>query len=348
MYNNYPKQLGFFFPPEWDLHEAVWISWIHKTDTFLNNFDKVILQYSEFIREVSKSEIVRINVCNEFMKENVVKYFNQININTSKIEFYIHPTNDTWCRDYGFSFLVNSNRTKKIIVNWEFNSWGNKYPPFDLDNNIAFLVSKILNISIINSNIIMEGGSVEFNGKGSILTSRSCLLNKNRNPHLNQKQIEEILCNYYGQEEVLWISHGIIGDDTDGHIDCVARFVNYNTVLAVVEDNKYDQNHTVLSQNLKELKKIKLLNRESLNIIELPMPKPLFYKNKRLPASYANFYIANHAVIVPIFNNENDDKALNIIQSCFPNRKIIGLDSSDIILGLGSFHCLTQQEPKIY
>ena len=192
----------------------------------------------------------------------------------------------------------------------------------------------------------MEGGSVEFNGKGTLLTSTACLLNPNRNPQLNQQQIENYLREYYGVEQILWVDEGIVGDDTDGHIDDTVRFVNEDTVLTVIEDNKDDENYELLLQNLKQLKTMRLLNGKQLNIVELPMPDAVVYEEQRLPASYANFYIANDVVIVPIFQCAKDEKALEIIQQYFPSRKVIGINSVDIIWGLGSFHCLSQQEPK--
>jgi agmatine deiminase len=193
----------------------------------------------------------------------------------------------------------------------------------------------------------MEGGSVEFNGKGTILTSSACLLNPNRNPHLNQAQIEQYLYDYYGAEQVLWVSEGIVGDDTDGHIDDTVRFVNEDTVVTVIEENKNDENYKLLQQNLAELKTMRLINGKQLNIIELPMPSPVIYEEQRLPASYANFYISNAAVVVPTYRCAQDDKALRILTSCFPDRKVIGIDSTDVIWGLGSWHCLSQQEPEI-
>ena len=191
----------------------------------------------------------------------------------------------------------------------------------------------------------MEGGSVDFNGKGTVITSTLCLLNQNRNPQLSQKQIEEYLYHYYGQEQVLWVDEGIVGDDTDGHIDDTVRFVNEDTVITVVEENVNDENHALLEKNLKQLKAMRLLNGKQLNIVELPMPGHLEYDGQRLPCSYANFFICNKYVIVPIFNSENDDRALQIISECFSEREVIGIDSTEIIWGLGSFHCLSQQEP---
>jgi agmatine deiminase len=199
----------------------------------------------------------------------------------------------------------------------------------------------------VHPGIVMEGGSVEFNGKGTLLTTRACLLNPNRNPHLQQGQIEEHLTNYYGVDHILWLGDGIVGDDTDGHIDDLTRFVNEDTVVTIVEEDASDENYEILQDNLKELKKLRLENGKQMNIVELPMPSAIVYEDMRLPASYANFYISNKYVVVPTFRDRNDDKALQILQSCFPNRQVIGLDSVDIIWGLGSFHCLSQQEPSV-
>lgn len=193
----------------------------------------------------------------------------------------------------------------------------------------------------------MEGGAVEFNGNGTLLTSSCCLLNENRNPHLNQEQIEKYLCSYYGIEQVLWVKEGIVGDDTDGHIDDTIRFVNEDTVLTVIEDDKNDENYDFLQENLNSLKKMRLLNGKQLNIAELPMPDAVIYEDMRLPASYANFYISNKHVIVPTYRCDKDTQALDIIGQCFPEREVVGLDSTDIIWGLGSFHCLSQQEPEV-
>jgi agmatine deiminase len=194
---------------------------------------------------------------------------------------------------------------------------------------------------------VMEGGSVDFNGKGTVLTTTSCLLNPNRNPHLNQQQIEKYLVDFYGVSNILWLGDGIVGDDTDGHIDDLTRFVNEDTVVTVMEENQRDENYQPLKENLEMLQKLKLENGKSMNIVELPMPSKIVYEDMRLPASYANFYISNNYVVVPTFRDKNDDRALSILQGCFPERKVIGLDSVDIIWGLGSFHCLSQQEPAV-
>jgi len=343
-----PKELGYYFPAEFTKHEATWLSWPHKEASWPGKLDAIYPSYTQFIKELTKGEIVRINVNDEAMKASALKHLQKADVDVSKVEFYFHPTNDAWCRDHGPSFLINPNATqKKVIVDWIYNAWGNKYPPFDLDDIIPTLIGKAFQLPVFYPGIVMEGGSVEFNGKGTILTSTACLLNPNRNPHLNQLQIEKYLCDYYGAEQILWIDEGIVGDDTDGHIDDTVRFVNEDTVLAVVEENKHDVNYHLLQHNLVLLKKMRLLNGKQLNIIELPMPDEVIYEEQRLPASYANFYIANQSVIVPVFNCAKDDVALGIIQKAFPDRKVTGIDSTDIIWGLGSFHCMSQQEPFV-
>jgi agmatine deiminase len=264
------------------------------------------------------------------------------------VEFFLHPTNDAWCRDHGPAFLINPNAVqKKVIVDWGYNAWGNKYPPYDLDDVIPTRIAEHYSLPVWHPGIVMEGGSVEFNGAGALLTSTACLLNPNRNPQLNQEQIENYLRNYYGVDQVLWVDEGIVGDDTDGHIDDTVRFVNADTVLTTVESDRSDENYERLQTNLRQLKAMRLTGNRSLTVVELPMPTALHYEDQRLPCYYANFYIANRSVIVPVFHCKQDEIALRIIEQCFPGREVVGIDSVDIIWGLGSFHCLSQQEPLV-
>ncbi len=343
-----PKELGYHFPAEFAPHTATWLSWPHKEASWPGKIDAIYPNYSLFVKYLAESELVRINVVDEAMKNSAITHLLKANVNMQKVEFFLHPTNDAWCRDHGPAFLINKDATdKKVIVDWNYNAWGNKYPPYDLDDVIPTLIGKHFNIPVFHPGIVMEGGSVEFNGKGTLITSTACLLNKNRNPHLNQTQIENYLCNYYGVEQVLWVDEGIIGDDTDGHIDDTVRFVNEDTVITVIEENKQDENYALLQTNLQQLQKMRLLNGKQINIIELPMPDELIYENQRLPCSYANFYISNQYVIVPTFRSKKDDIALQIISDAFAKREIVGIDSTDIIWGLGSFHCLSQQEPQV-
>src|SRR6187551_2919089 len=342
-----PKDLGYYFPAEFAPHVATWLSWPHKEASWPGKIQTIFPFYSRFIKYLTQSEKVRINVNDEAMKAFAISCLQREEVDLSQVEFFFHPTNDAWCRDHGPAFLINPKIKKKMIVDWGYNAWGGKYPPFDLDDNIPTLVAQHYNIPVVYPGIVMEGGSVEFNGKGTLLTTTSCLLNENRNPHLNQKQIEEFLHNYYGVDNILWIGDGIVGDDTDGHIDDITRFVNEDTVVTVIEENKNDENYAPLQENLETLKKLRLENGKQMNIVELPMPSAIVYEDMRLPASYANFYVANKYVVVPTFRDKNDDKALEILQKCFTDRKVIGLDSVDIIWGLGSFHCLSQQEPFV-
>lgn len=341
-----PREEGFHFPAEWDEHEATWLSWPHNQDTWLGKIEKIWPAYGEFIKLVAEGENVNVNVRDEAMAREAFAKIEKAGADMSQVFFYVNPTNDAWCRDHGPAFLVNENRSKKIMVDWGYNAWGGKYPPFDLDDVIPTRIASQLRLPVANPGIIMEGGSVDFNGSGTVLTTTSCLLNKNRNPHLTKEGIEEYLKNFYGVTNILWLGDGIVGDDTDGHIDDITRFVNENTVVTVAEEDESDENYEPLMAN-RELLEALTIHGQHLTIIDLPMPKARYYQGQRLPMSYANFYIANKYVIVPVFNDPNDEKALEILQDCFPDRKVVGIDSSELIWGLGSFHCLSQQEPRV-
>ncbi len=329
--NSTPKSQGYYFPAEFHPHQATWLSWPHKEASWPGKIQSIYPSYVEFIKKLARFEVVNINVVDAAMENAARQRLADANVNSQNIFFHLHPTNDAWCRDHGPAFLLNRNdKTKKAVVDWNYNAWGNKYPPFDLDDIIPTLIGKKLGLPVFHPGIIMEGGSVDFNGAGTVITSKSCLLNPNRNPHLSQSEIE-----------------GIVGDDTDGHIDDTVRFINEDTVIAVVEENKQDDNYSILQDNLSQIKKMRLINGKQLNIIEMPMPDDVIWEEQRLPASYANFYIANKQVIVPTFNGPKDEKAIGILEESFSDREIVGIDSTDIIWGLGSFHCLSQQEPAL-
>jgi agmatine deiminase len=343
-----PTQAGYYFPAEFADHTATWLSWPHKEASWPGKIASIYPFYARFVRELTRGEAVCINVADEAMQAFATRHLKEAGAGMDKVRFFLHPTNDAWCRDHGPAFLINpAAAQKKVIVDWNYNAWGNKYPPYDLDDVIPTLVGKALDLPVYYPGIVMEGGSVDFNGAGTLITSSCCLLNPNRNPHLDREQIEGYLRDYYGVEQILWVAEGIVGDDTDGHIDDTVRFVNADTVVTVVEENKRDENYQLLKDNLAELSKMRLLNGKQLHIVELPMPEAMVYEEQRLPASYANFYIANESVIVPTYRCDRDEKALQIIQDCFPTRRVVGIDSTDIIWGLGSFHCLSQQEPAV-
>jgi agmatine deiminase len=342
-----PKRLGYRFPAEWEKHAATWISWPHNLETWPGPKLKAMMPaYMQFIKEITAGELVRINVEDQKMKGRVQRQLDKYEIEHEQVQFYYHPTNDSWCRDHGPTFLVNEmGEHRKIVVDWEYNAWGGKYPPFDLDNEIPKKIGEALNLPVYTPGIVMEGGSVEFNGNGAVISTESCLLNKNRNPHLSKKEIERYLVEFYGVDEIIWLREGIIGDDTDGHIDDLTRFVNKDTVISIYENDSTDENFEILKRNIKLLNKVRLLNDKQLNVVELPMPHPVFSEGLRLPASYANFYISNNRVIVPAYHCEFDEMIIEVLAQFFPDRKVISIDSTEIIWGLGSFHCLSQQEP---
>lgn len=342
------KDQGYYHPAEFAPHTSTWLSWPHKEASWPGKIETIFPVYAEFVKLVAEGEKVNINVKDEAMRQAAIGHLQKSQTDLNNVEFHFHPTDDAWCRDHGPAFVINPKaKIKKVIVDWGYNAWGNKYPPYDQDDVIPTLIGKKLNMPVYHPGIVMEGGSVDFNGKGTVLTTKSCLLNPNRNPSLNKKQIEKYLVDFYGVSNVLWLGDGIIGDDTDGHIDDLTRFVNEDTVVTVVEENKSDENYKPLHENLSMLNKLRLENGRQINVVEIPMPGALSYEGQRLPASYANFYISNKYVVTPVFNDKNDDKALDILQKCFPTRKVVGLNSTDIIWGLGAFHCLSHEEPAV-
>lgn len=331
------------YPAEWEKHQATWLNWPCNLETWKEeDLPKVRHQYLLFIKEIANGEEVHINV-NSFHDDMfIMSELTLLDANIDNIHIHHFGNNDAWMRDCGPDFLINSETKEKQLLNWSYNAWGEKYPPFEKDNAIPKKVANHLNISMDTIDFVLEGGAIDTNGEGVLLTTTSCLLNPNRNPDYTQEQIELLLKEKYNLNKVIWLGDGIEGDDTDGHIDDITRFVNKNTVITVVTDDETDTNYKPLQDNFELLKK------EDLKVIELPMPKKkLFFEGERLPASYANFYICNSAVIVPTFEDENDTKALEIIQKCFPDRKVVGIDSQKIIIGLGSFHCLSKQEPAL-
>ncbi|MFA6468752.1 MAG: agmatine deiminase family protein [Bacteroidota bacterium] len=342
------KQLGYRFPAEWEPQSATWLSWAHKQESWPGKFEPVPFIYTNIVKTIARFQHVHINVKDDEMFEDVTSRLSLAGVPKEQFTLHRIPTNDAWCRDHGPAFVVNpSAAQKKAIVDWGYNAWGGKYPPFDLDDVVPTKIAEEYKLPVFYPGIVMEGGAIEVNGKGCLLTTKACLLNKNRNPHLNQEQIELFLKEYYGQKKILWLNDGIVGDDTDGHIDDLSRFVNPTTILTCVEDDPQDENHEILLENLKLLRTLTDQDNNPFTIVELPMPGVVAYEGQRLPASYANFLIGNGFVIVPVFNHPNDLKALTIIQSQFPNRAVIGIDCVDLVWGLGTLHCISQQEPAV-
>ena len=330
-------------PAEWEEHAATWLSWPRREGiSFPDSFDRVMPTLRAMVEALIESEHVCINVCGDAHEAEAREVLS--GLATNRIAFYHIPTNEPWCRDHGPIFLTRKRDPRLAVVDWGYNAWGNKYPPFDLDDIVPTVIGKILDLPVFYPNMILEGGSIDVNGTGALLTSESCLLNKNRNPNLSGKEIEQRLRDYLGVTDILWLGDGIAGDDTDGHIDDLARFVAESTVVTVVEENRDDENYLPLQKNLARLKEMKVAGR-TLDVITLPMPKKMMRDGLRLPASYANFYIGNTSVLAPIFGDQADDLALSVLRECFPDRRVIGIDCRELIWGLGAFHCLTQQQP---
>jgi len=343
-----PAELGYRMPAEWESQEAIWYTWPHADDTWPEVFPNIPHIFAEMVFHLSKDQLVKINVLDADHEAEARAILEAKGVNLPNVKFYQIPSNDSWCRDHGPTFVVRdvNGKKEKALISWNFNSWGGKYP-YELDNAVPENILKYEPRQSFHPGIVLEGGSIEVNGAGTVLTTRACLLNKNRNPHLTQTEIEDYLKSYLNVQQVLWLEDGILGDDTDGHIDDLSRFVNENTIVTIVEDDTTDGNHVLLEENLALLKEMKNLDGKSFNIITLPMPKPVVLQGIRLPASYANFLIANKVVLVPTFNDPNDQKALDILQACFPTRKVIGINCRELVLGLGTLHCVSQQEPAV-
>jgi agmatine deiminase len=340
-----PAQLGYHMPAEWEPHVATWLSWPRREGiSFPDSFDRVLPTLRAMVEALIESENVCINVCNGAHEAEARQVLRRLSM--ERITFYRIPTNEPWCRDHGPIFLTRKKEPRLAIVDWDYNAWGNKYPPFDLDEVVPTRVAEIFDVPVFYPRMILEGGAIDVNGNGALLTTESCLLNPNRNPNLNRDEIETRLRDYLGAREILWLGEGIEGDDTDGHIDDLARFVSGRTILTVVEENRDDKNYEPLRENLARLRKMKIGNRK-IDIVTLPMPNKIVRENLRLPASYANFYIANSCVLLPTFADANDRIALSILQKLFPDRRVIGIDCRELIWGLGTFHCLTQQQPAV-
>jgi len=337
----------FKMPAEWELHEGTGLAWPHNEDHWPGNFSPIPHVYAAIIRALAASEKVFVCVNDEAMEEAARKVL-QTEISSPLLEqvFYLRiPTDASWSRDHGPIF-VRDQDGNLVVTDWIFNSWGGKYPPWDQDDAVPQHIARIFQLPLVQPGMVLEGGSIDVNGKGTLLTTEQCLLNQNRNPHLSRGQIEDSLRRYLGATNVLWLKEGIIGDDTDGHIDDIARFVNSSIVVCAVEENEADENYQILKWNYEDLKTMRDQDGSPLKVVPLPMPDPVVYEGNRLPASYANFYIANRAVIVPTFRCRQDKTALTILRELFPTREVIGIDCVDLVWGLGTLHCSTQQHPS--
>ncbi|HTA42176.1 MAG TPA: agmatine deiminase family protein [Bryobacteraceae bacterium] len=334
-----PRQLGFRMPAEWELHEATWIAWPHNEDDWPGRFEPIPWVYGEIVRKLSQVERVRILMQNDEVEYNARMVLDKCGVQWEAIEFFPMQTDRVWSRDFGPSF-VKDGTGQTAAVKWRFNGWA-KYENHLLDEAAGCSIPGLAGMEAWRPEMVLEGGSIDVNGAGLVLTTEECLLSpiQARNPGMTRPEIEETLSQYLGIDRVLWLRNGIAGDDTHGHIDDLARFTDAYTLILVGEDDHTEANYEPLRENWEIVKQFPVRTRK------LPMPSPLIFDGQRLPASYANFYIANRMVLVPTFNDPKDRIALNVLAECFPDRQVVGINCVELVWGLGTLHCMTQQQP---
>jgi agmatine deiminase len=342
-----PAELGYRMPAEWEPHRGTWLSWPHKEASWPGKFGPVPGIFATMVRALADREEVHINVAGPAMEGSVRTLLAGRGADIENVYFHHNPTNDAWCRDHGPIFLqrTHAGRREQAIVDWGYNAWGGKYPPYDLDDVVPTRIGAELGLPVFEPGIVMEGGSIDVNGRGTLLTTEACLLNPNRNPQLDRAQIERYLRDYLGVAKILWLGDGITGDDTDGHVDDLTRFVDEQTVVTVVEHDPGDENYEPLQENLERLRGMTDQDGRPLRVVTLPMPRPLSHDGQRLPASDANVYIANGIVLLPTYDPPRDEEALAALRTLCPGRDVVGIDCTDLVWGLGAFHCVTQQWP---
>lgn len=367
-----PAQLGYRMPAEWEPHEATWIAWPHNRDDWPGKFAPVPWVYAEIVRHLSQAETVRIVVSDSAMKRKAASLLDRAGANLDRVLFLKARTNRVWLRDSGPTFVIRDRHARARredagaepaasegvgLVHWRFNAWA-KYDDHDLDRKLPKRIARELgfrrwvpSVEIAGkpARVVLEGGAIDVNGRGTLLTTEECLLSEVqcRNPCLDRQGVEQVLADYLGVSKVIWLGRGITGDDTHGHVDDLARFVDARTVVTVVEPDADDPNHEPLEDNLRRLESAVDQDGQPLRVVTLPMPRPVVFDGQRLPASYANFYIANQLVLVPTFNDPADRRALSTLAELFPDREVVGIHAVDLVLGLGTLHCLSQQQPRI-
>jgi len=343
-----PAQMGYRMPAEWEPHDATWVSWPHLEGTRLPEAHEGVMDVlAHLIDALADSEPVCINVLDADEENEARAFLLKKSVRTEHVRFFHIPTNEPWCRDHGPVFLVRDKAPQLAVVNWDYNGWGWKYPPFDLDEEVPTEIANHLGAHVFEPGMVLEGGSIEVNGKGTLITTRSCLLNPNRNPDLTKQEIEQKLSDYLGVTKILWLGDGIAGDEADGHVDDLTRFVDHRTVVTVIEENEEDPNYEPLQANLALLRAMTVEDGAPLDVHLLPMPRKIAHDDRRIPASYANFYIANKVVLLPTFGDPCDAWAISVLQAVFKDRKIVPIDCRQLTHGLGAFHCLTQQQPQV-
>jgi agmatine deiminase len=350
-----PRELGYRMPAEWERHEATWLAWPHNPEDWPGKFQAVPWVYAEIVRLLSTRERVHIlvdDLKSEFRAKGILE---RAGANLDQVTFHSWPTNRVWTRDSGPIFVRNG-EGRVALTNWHFNAWA-KYPDWQLDDQVPGRVAGLVGVPEWQPSVemadgsvwrlVLEGGSIDLNGEGILLTTEECLLSEvqARNPGVSREKLERAFRDFLGIDQVIWLGCGVAGDDTHGHVDDISRFVGPATIVTAVEPNAKDANHAPLAENLERLKAARTLDGKQFTLVELPLPRPVIFRGQRLPASYANFYIANGLVLVPTFNDPNDRVALNILANVFPGRDLVGIHSVDLVWGLGTLHCMTQQQP---
>lgn len=346
-----PAALGYAMPPEWHPHAATWFSWPRPEGaSFPGRYESIPENMAHIIRPVAERETVRILVPNANYQAIVERELRAHRCPLRRIEFFHILTDEAWCRDNGPIFLLKrqpGGGLETAVVAWDFNGWGRKIERYSADDQASVKIAESLDLPLFCPEVVLEGGSVDFSGEGTILTTESCLLNPNRNPRLSRQQIERLLKDYFGQRSVIWLSRGLAGDDTDGHVDTVARFLTPSKIAVAVDDDPESVNYAATQENLSRLRQATSTAGRPFEIVQLPLPRPIMREGMRLPATYANFYFINGALLVPTYRDrKHDAQALGILQEHLPDREIIGIDCCELIWGLGAIHCLTQQQPK--
>ena len=335
-----PAALGYRMPAEWEPHDATWLSWPHNQETWPARFGPIPGVWHQLVEVLAPQETVHVLASGAALEQAKRMVGASENVVLHDV-----PTNDAWIRDHGPTFLSGPDDAEPALVDWQYNAWGGKYPPYDLDNAVPGRIAEITRRRAFRPGIIMEGGAIDTNGQGLFLAARSCLTDPNRNPGANTKTIERYLSDYLGAKRTIWIDGKMAGDDTDGHVDQLARFVGSSTVIVPMEQDPDDENYESLRATAAQLRSETDLTGQPLRVVELPMPSPIHVGDARVPACYANFYIANGLVVVPQYGDDADSEALAILAGLFPDRQVIGLPARDLVWGLGAFHCATQQEP---
>jgi agmatine deiminase len=338
-----PAQLGYRWPAEWEIHRATWLSWPRNHETWPGRFEEACRDFTQMVRVLADFETVMLLAGGADILATATKAVGSV----PNVQIVDIPTNDAWCRDHGPMFLRAADGQPPALVDWEYNAWGNKYPPFDDDNRVPHRIAELFEYERFGADLVLEGGAIDTDGEGTVLAAGSCLLNPNRNPGRTRSEVEQLLSSFLGMTRTIWLARGeLVGDDTDGHVDQLARFVAPTRLVVAEETDTHDANYSPLQENLRQLRSLTDHRGRSLEVISLPVPAPLFAGDQRLPASYCNFYIANGLVLVPQYHDDADDRATGIMRELFPNRKVVGFDASNIVRGLGSIHCLTQQEAE--